>query len=71
MVLSIRPGDTLTRLCGHRWHMIGSNGKSYFAEHQIKVGSLSDLGYFEGRSLKNGDFGRVAIANYMFSIDGT
>ena len=71
LVLSIRPGDTLTRLCGTAWLMVGSNGRTYVSDNKIKVRSISSPGYFEGRSLKNGEFGRVELANYMFSIEET
>ena len=71
LVLSIRPGDVLSRLCGTSWHMEGSNGRTYFADKKLKVLSISaNPGYVEGRNLVNGEYGRVSVANYFFEIDG-
>ena len=46
----IRPGDSLTRLCGDRWLMEGNNGRSYLSDGStLRVTSIGDRGYVQGR----------------------
>ena len=65
----IRPGDALLRLCGDRWLLEGSNGRVYQTESsKLHVTSIGARGYVQASCPKKHEFGRVAVADYLFDI---